>query len=179
MTDPLDSMAVSVRSPDSNIEAEVDLDYRVQLRFRAGSFLRYNEATLEHQLSQLSRLAWAAYQRDYLAAVEASGRVINDWNPKRRAYREALANIKVTAGSNGGQVEVSSVGLERWTCRIEPGTLARLGEVRFVAEAESAVANLITQYVHRVVLLKDEHFRFDLPPDIRSEADRMKQWGLR
>jgi hypothetical protein len=177
MADSLDSMAITVRSPDSNIEAEVDIDYQVKLRFRAGSFHQYSEFTLEHQLGQLSRLAWAAYQRDYLAAVEASGRVINDWNPKRRAYREALATIEVNAVSAGGQVEVSSVGLERWTCRIEPGTLARLGEDGFVAEAESAVANLITQYVHRVVLLKDEHFRFDLPPDIRSEADRMRQWG--
>lgn len=175
MPDPFDSMVVTVRSPDSNIEAEVDIDYRVQLRFRAGSFELYNETMLEHQLSQLSRLAWAAYQREYLAAVQASGRVINDWDPKRRAYREALANIAVTATSSGAHVEVSSVGLERWTCRIEPGTLAQLGQERFVAEAESAVANLVTQYVHRVVLLKDEHFRFDLPPDIRSEADQFRK----
>jgi hypothetical protein len=170
-------MAVVVRSPDSNIEAEIDIDYQVQLRFRAGSFHKYNEATLEHQLSQLSRLAWAAYQREYLAAVEASGRVVNDWNPKRRAYREALASIEVTAGSDGGHIEVRSVGLERWACRIEPGTLAQLGQERFVAEAESAVAKLVTQYVHRVVLLKDEHFRFDLPPDIRSDVDRIRHWG--
>lgn len=179
MPDPLDSLVLTVRSPDSNIEAEVDIDYHIELRFRAGSFHHYNEAMLEHQLSQLARLAWVGYQREYLAAVEASGRVINDWNPKRRAYREALANIEVSAASRGGHIEVHSVGLERWSCRIEPGTLARLGQERFVAEAESAVANLVTQYVHRVVLLKDEHFRFDLPPDIRSEADRMKQWGKR
>jgi hypothetical protein len=174
MPDPLDALTVTVRSPDSLIEAEVDSRYRVKLRFRRGSLRNYVEFTLEHQLSQLSRLAWVAYQREHRAAVEASGRIVNDWDPKRREYREALAQIEVTAISDGGYVEAGSVGLERWTCRIQPGALAQLSEDRFAAEAESAVANLITQYQHRVALLKDEYFQFDLPPHIRSEIDRLR-----
>jgi hypothetical protein len=164
-------MVVTVTSPDSNIEAEIDSSYKVTLRFRPGSLRQYNEFTLEHQLGQLSRLAWAAYQRAYLTAVEASGQVISDADPKRRAYREALAQVEVSAVSDGGHIEASTVGLERWRCRIEPGTLSRLSEQRFAAEAESVVANLVTQFQHRVVLLKDEHFGYDLPPHIRSRRE--------
>jgi hypothetical protein len=179
MPDPLDTLTVTVRSPDSNIEAEVDSGYRVKLRFRPGALRDYVEFTLEHQLGQLARLAWVAYQREYRAAVEAAGRVVNDWDPKRRDYREALAQVEVSAVSDGGYVEVGSVGLERWTCRIQPGLLAQISEDRFAAEVESAVANLMTQHQHQVALLKDEYFQFDLPPHIRSEIDRLRTRSAR
>jgi hypothetical protein len=179
MSNPLDTLTVTVRSPDANIEAEVDSRYRVKLRFRPGSLRQYSEFTLEHQLGQLSRLVAAAYLRAYRAASEAAGRIANDWDPKRRAYREALTQIEVSAVSDGGHLEVSSVGLERWTCRIQPGALAQLTEDRFAAEADSAVANAVTQYQHRVVLLKDEYFRFDLPPHIRAEMDRLRSRSMR
>lgn len=179
MPDPLDSLSVTVRSPDGNIEAEFDRRFRVTLRFRPGALRQYTEFTLEHQLGQASRLAWVAYQREYRAAIEAAGRVVNDWNPKRRAYREALMKISVSAESDGGYVRVSCDGLERWTFRIQAGTLAQLAEDRVVAEIESAVANAGTEFEHETVLLKDEYFRLDVPPQLRAVLDQLWQRSKR
>lgn len=174
MTDPLDSLRVTVVSPDSQIEAEFDRRFRVRLRFRPGALQRYNEFTLEHQLGQLSRLAFVAYQRRYRAAVEESGRVVNDWDPKRRAYREALMQIEATGVSDGGYVEVSCSGVDRWSARLHPGVLAQLPPDRLIAEIESAVAHAGEEYQHRSVLLKDEYFPLDVPPHIRAEMDRFR-----
>jgi DNA-binding protein YbaB len=179
MPDPLDTLSVTVRSPDSNIEAEFDRRFRVSLRFRPGALQQYSEFTLEHQLVQLSRLAWVAYQREYRAAIEASGRIVNDWDPKRRAYREALMQIETTGTSDGGYVEVTCAGLERWSVRIQPGAISQLPADRLAAEIQSAVANAGAQYEHRAVLLKDEYFRFDLPPHLRSEMDRLRPRSVR
>jgi DNA-binding protein YbaB len=179
MPDSLDDLTVTVRSPDSNIEAEFDRRFRLTLRFRPGALQRYSEFTLEHQLSQLSRLAWVEYQRKYRAAVEASGRIVNDWDPKRRAYRDALMQIEAAGVSDGGNVEVSCAGLERWTVRIKPGTLSELPVDRLAAEIQSAVANAGAQFEERAVLLKDDYFPLDLPPHIRAELNRIRPRGAR
>lgn len=179
MPDPLDTLTVTVRSPDGNIEADVDRRFHVTLRPRPGALREYTELTLEHQLGQLSRLAWVAYQREYRAAIEAAGRVVNDWNPKRRAYREAMMRISVSAASDAGYIQASCDGLERWTFQIQAGTLAQLTEDKVVAEIESAVANAGTQFEHETVLLKDEYFRLDVPPQLRAVLDQLWQRSKR
>jgi hypothetical protein len=175
MPDPLDTLTVTVQSPDGNIEADVDRRFGVTLRFRRGAYHHYTESMLEHQLGQLSRLVWPAYMRKYRAALDEAGRVTNDWDPKQRAYRAAMMRIEVSAISDGGYVEVSCTGLERWMFRIRPGTLAQLAEDRLAAEIRSAVADAGAQYQDRAVLLKDEYFGYDLPPRVRETIERLAQ----
>lgn len=168
MPESFDTTTVTIASPDSNIEVELGGGDRLALGFRPGSYPRYDEATLEHQLAQLGRLAWPAYLREYRRGVERAGRLINDWDPKRRRYRHALREIMATGASSGGNVQVTSTGFEHWRFEIRPGTLAALTEDRFVTEVESAVASLIADYESKVVLLKDDYFGFDLPPAVRE-----------
>ena len=61
--DYLDRMVVSTASPDQNIRARVSNYTDVEIRFAPGSFDRYDEERLSHQLARLGVITWVAYRR--------------------------------------------------------------------------------------------------------------------
>ncbi|MGH8882836.1 MAG: hypothetical protein ACRD0P_36765, partial [Stackebrandtia sp.] len=69
MADRLNNMVVKVSSPDKQIEAGLRDRDAVTVTFRADSYSRYTERTLEYQLSRLATLLWTGYQRGYNDAV--------------------------------------------------------------------------------------------------------------
>ncbi|HEY8472444.1 MAG TPA: hypothetical protein VIL37_07380 [Natronosporangium sp.] len=172
MVGSVDSPVITVASPDSNLAVELTRRGGFALRFRPGSYPQYDEATLAHQLAQLGRLARVAYLREYQREVERTGRVINDWDPNRRRYRQALRELAAAGASPSGNVQVTSTGLMEWWFEIQPGTLASFTEPQFVVEVEGAVANVIADHEARAVLLKDEFFGLDLPPSVREAIAR-------
>lgn len=173
MPNPLDTMVIEVTSPDKKIKAKVRDRRRVQVAFRPGVYGSYEHAALEHQLGQLASLTWTAYLRGYRAGVKKAGRVINDWDVKRRAYREELSKLRAYGVSQHEFAKAYTNGLVRWKLELQSHAQEQLSEQQFVAEVESAVANTIIKYEERVVLLKDKHFRFDLPPSIRQALDAL------
>jgi hypothetical protein len=166
-----DPLAFTVTSPDENLHAEIGSGYRVRLGFLPGTLRLYDEPTLEHQLAQLARLAWAEYLREQRALSDGSGYADDTSDPNRRRYREGLRRIEAAGTSAGEWVEAETVGLERWRFAIAAGATSRLDGDMLAAEIESAVASAVADYELRGVLLKDECFRFDLPPRIRRRFD--------
>jgi hypothetical protein len=168
MADRLDSMVVRAVSPDRKIEATVVSRDQVSLRFGAGTYRRYDERTLEHQLARLATLVWVEYRRGYFQALsEATGETIRGDEPEedlqRRRFRQAQAEMVVRGVSAGGLIEVESTGLAQWRVTLERGITRRLTEEQFLSEARGAVAALLADYYMKMVSLKDEFYDLEIP----------------
>jgi hypothetical protein len=168
MSDRLDSMVVRVVSPDRRIEATLAKRDQVRLRFGPGTYRRYDERTLEHQLARLATLVWVEYRRGYFRALsEATGEVVRGDEPggdqRRRDFQKARAETVARGTSATGCVEVEAKGLVQWRFTLQRGVLRRLTEEQFVAEYHSAVAALLGDYYTKMASLKGEFYDERIP----------------
>ncbi len=179
--DYLDRMVVSAASPDQNIRARV-LNYtEVEVGFRPGAFDSYNEERLSYQLARLGVITWVAYHRGRAEAYKRSLSLSSEElaeaerpsdDPHRRRYAEALNNIEGEGVSAGRVLRIRTKGMMQWTVDIEPGSIARLGEERFLSEIHSAFKALLSDREMKIIVLKSEYFDLGLP---RKWLDLMKE----
>ncbi|HZE38193.1 MAG TPA: hypothetical protein VE172_05210 [Stackebrandtia sp.] len=152
----LDRMTIKVVSPDGNIRAGVSgprLD--MSLDFRPGSYHRYDDTTMEHQLAKLATLLWTGYQRGYENATAQAGlEVISDpVDDTFRAFLRGQSTITAHGESSDKTVRATSTGLLEWAFHIKPGSLSRLRENEFkphLLEAARAVLNDHNESVERL-----------------------------
>ncbi|GIG69520.1 hypothetical protein [Phytomonospora endophytica] len=173
MTSPLDGLVVRVTSPDNQIRAAIRHPHEVSVEFRPGAYARYDVPGLERQLTGLAALCWTGFRRGLTQAATADGVSFlvgeeHDPSPAGRAYRAGLAEIEVRAESPGGWVRLATKGFLRWKVAIRPGALERLPEGEFLAETTAALRRVFAEHDRKVMVLKDEHFRLDLPPGMRD-----------
>ena len=173
MTSPLDGLTVRVTSPDNQIRAVIRHPHEVALEFRPGAYARYEIPSLERQLTQLAALCWTGFRRGLTQAATADGTsflVDDEHDPSTagRAYRAALAELEARAESPGGWLRLATKGFLRWKVAIKPDALERLSEQDFLAETTGALRRVFAEHDYKVMMLKDEHFRLDLPPGMRD-----------
>jgi len=173
MTTPLDGLTVRVTSPDNQIRAVIRHPHEVSVEFRPGAYARYDAAALERQLTRLAALCWTGFRRGLTQASTADGisfLVDDEHDPSTagRAYRAALAELEARADSPGGWVRLATKGFLRWKIAIKPEALQRLSEQEFLSEANAALRRVFAEHDSKVMMLKDEHFRLDLPPGMRE-----------
>lgn len=151
VTGPLDRVSATTRSPDGQITATLTARDQATLRFQPGAYRRYRESELSHQLSQLATHTWVDYQRSWFAALsEEIGETVRSagrsTSPKVNGYRAALAEIRARGRSRDGWIEVESTGLVRWQVRVHEGACAELSEEEFIAEAGTALRDVLDGY---------------------------------
>lgn len=84
---------------------------------------------------------------------------------------QALAMPVIGTGPDA-RVRFKANGMARWECRIERGTLRRLGEAEFVTETSGAVADLLWRARKETLLLKDECFGLNIPEHTQERRRR-------
>jgi hypothetical protein len=158
--DPLELITVTVTSPDRRISATVSDGDKVTLRFVTGTYRRYDERTLGHQLAQLATVAWVNYQKSYFKAFSAAaGQTLRgddrEYTPEGLAYKRGLAGLRCEGDSDERSVHLESVGLVHWQVEIGDGACRALTEAQFLAEVSSALRALLTDYYRQAEDLKD------------------------
>lgn len=168
VADRLDSMVVTVSSPDGQITATLSNGDQVTFGFRPGSYERYPERTLEFQLARLAASIWVGYQRGYRRALDdAAGAAVSTdgmvRGSKRDRFRQDQAQLVAEGTSTSGRIRASSQGLMHWRVTIASGAVRALTEDEFLAEVGEAARSLLANYYEQVRQLKDEYFGLDLP----------------
>jgi hypothetical protein len=162
LADRLDTMYLRVTAPARNIVAELRGRDDVQLSFTPESYRYLNEWELERQLAALGKLLWAAYIREYYAALsEAVGQTIEREGPAigRRdlEFRAARDELVAEGRSADGLVQISTRGMQEWTVRIADGTLRTLTENEFAARVSEAAGQLINDQRTKIDVLQLEY----------------------
>ncbi len=160
VTGPLDRVSAESYSPDGQITATLTGRDQVRLRLQRGAYGRYGEDDLAHQLSQLATRTWVGYQRNAFAALseEIGQTVRGDERPDSQQaikYRDALAAVTAHGASQDGWIEITSTGLVRWRVRVHDGACTRLREEEFLAEADSALADLLADFYEQRRALRE------------------------
>lgn len=172
--DQLTGLTVTVTSPDGNIKATIKGGRLESARFRPGTYQRYDERGLEHQLARLCTLAYTGYRRG-TDKIHAD----NGMNVRRdpseaadqaeREYIERVHSITVVGAGPSNLVRFKTAGMMNWRCRIADGTVGWLKEGEFVREGSSAIDEVLTKTADLARLLRDEYFNRELSKELREE----------
>lgn len=157
----LDDLEASATTPAGN--ATLWLRGRDQASFSLapGRYERSTDADLSRQLTQLARLAFAAWTRAYfqLRSRDFGERVAREPAPmgaRDREYDELRGRLVATGSSPDGRVRVTAAGLEHWVVEVEPGTVDSLDEASFCAAVGAAARDVLVDQFRQVRRLKDE-----------------------
>ena len=166
----LDAMTVTVTSPDGNITARLSRRDRVTVAFRAGSYAEYDAADLARQLGRLLRLLEVGRLRGWRAArsqtgIEAVDHGGTHWDPRRRRYRAAIAELVSEGVSVTELITITAPGFHDFEVHIDQSAFDGVGESEFLAEFAEAVDDLISDRRAQLRRLKAEHFT---PANIES-----------
>jgi hypothetical protein len=157
LADRLDGIRVRVRVPGSEIEAELRNRTDVTISFGESVYEFLDERGLERSLASLARLLYAAWLREYRAAIDDSALDVTPHDQRDYDFLDARSEIAAGGASNDGRIRFSAVGMQDITVEIVPGTVRELTEDQFAARTKEAVTILIQDYMAQV---RDLRIRF-------------------
>jgi hypothetical protein len=154
LAERLDAIRVRVRLPGVDIEAELRDRTDVRISFGESVYDFLTENRLEYYLAGLARLLYAAWLRQYWAAINDSSLDVDPHDQQDYEFLDARAAIESGGASTDGRVVITAVGMREIEVRIAPGTVRQLAEDQFSARTAEAVAALIQDHLSRVRELK-------------------------
>ncbi|MGH3623086.1 MAG: hypothetical protein ACRDQ5_15040 [Sciscionella sp.] len=157
LADRLDSIHVRVRVPGTEIEAELRNRTDVTISFGESVYEFLTERFLERYLASLARLLYAAWLREYRAAIDDSALDVAPHDQRDYEFLDARSEIESSGASSDGRITFSAVGMQDISVEIIPGTLREMTEDQFAARTKEAVTVLIQSYLAKV---RDLRIRF-------------------
>lgn len=172
LTERLSLVDVEAQSPDRGLTASVRGRGDVRVSFGFDAYRMYTAVRLTRQLEALATLLWARYRRRYLEVVAEWTGLDEDAEADEAdlEFERRLAGLEVTGMSDGGWVSLRSRGLVSWQVTFRGEPVRSLSEQEFLAELDGAVAAVLADHRHQVVLLTDEIYDIGLPRSMRGEA---------
>jgi hypothetical protein len=157
LADRLNSIRVRVRVPGTEIEAELRNRTDVTISFGESVYEFLDERGLKRSLASLARLLYAAWLREYRAAIEDSALDVAPHDQRDYDFLDARSEIESSGASGDGRIKFSAVGMQDLTVEIVPGTVRELTENQFAVRTKEAVTILIQNYMAKV---RDLRIRF-------------------
>ena len=158
LAERLDSIHVRVRAPGTEIEAELRNGTDITISFGEGVYEFLNESGLERHLASLARLLYAAWLRQYRAAIDDSALDIAPHDDRDHEFLRERSQLESAGASGDGRITFSAVGMRDISVRIVPGTVWQLTEDQFAARTKEAVALLVQDYRAKVRQLKIRYY---------------------
>jgi len=183
VADRLAALTVRVSSPDTNIQATARAGRIASIHFRPGSYTGYTENVLASQIARTATLLFVGHERGVSQIMEKAGlRRRKDpaqaLDEAERRYLERAFAIEADGTGPQKLVRLRTVGMMKWECRIEPGTLKRLAEDRFLNELTAAGSAVLRRTEYEAAILKDECFGLGIP-ELAEERRRRSQASAR
>ncbi len=154
LADRLDGIHVRVRAPGVEIVAELRNRTDITISFGESVYEFLNERGLERHLAGLARLLYAAWLREYRAAIAVSLLDVSPRDQRDHDFLDARSKLESTGASSDGRITFSTVGLRDMSARIVPGTVRALTEDQFAMRTKEAVARLIQEHLAKVRALR-------------------------
>ncbi|MGH3717092.1 MAG: hypothetical protein ACRDT4_27065 [Micromonosporaceae bacterium] len=160
----LDGITITAKSPDGKIGCELDNGRDVVMDFAPGSYRRYAEPELGHQLAGLVTTMWVAHRRAHLAVLsERVGYPVRggehaDLDLRGREFAERRARLEADSRSPSGRIVLRTRGMTRWDVKIKPGTVREVNEETFLQDAWGGFVALMGDHRRKIGRLKDEIF---------------------
>ncbi|HEV8558278.1 MAG TPA: hypothetical protein VGR06_18045 [Actinophytocola sp.] len=158
LADRLDAISVRVRVPGTEIMAELRHRTDVTISFGESVYEFLDERGLERFLVSLARMLYAAWLREYRAAIADSALDVEPHDQRDHDFFDARSKIEASGSSAGGRIAFSAKGMQDMSAKIAPGTLRELTETQFTARAKEAVTALIQDHLAKVRELKTRFY---------------------
>lgn len=163
LADKLDALTVRALSPDRQIQGELRQRTKIDISFAAeGSYYEYkSEQSIAAQLSAVLNALIIGRHEGFRAAVrEVTDLTLDDhphWDARRRRFREERDNAPLEGQSASGWLKVTSVGLRDAKATVAPGAFEELDASGFLAEVQSAIADLWKDQAMAMSYLRRTH----------------------
>jgi len=159
----LEGVSITVKSQDGKITCELSGGNRLAIEFAPGSYRRYSEGDLEHQLSHLLSALWVAHDRENFEALRrATGREFitgkSRLSGRRLEFAEARDRLQSRGVSRSGDIAINVTGAHRWIVKLKPGVVRRLTEEEFLYELWTAFVAADRDRRRNLVLFKREFY---------------------
>lgn len=156
---PVNSLDVTVSTPDDQAFGRVRGRTEVSIWFAPGWYARADDAEVARQLQRLGRLLFAARTREYYRLRSQAFRrtVTREAAPtteQDRRYVEQRASLVAQASALDGRFRVSATGMAHWAVQLAPGTVAAVDEATFCAAVSAAGHALVEDQFAQVRALK-------------------------
>jgi len=156
---PINSLDVTVATPDEKAYGRVRGRREVSVWFAPGYYDAATESDLQRQLTRLGRLLFAARMREYyrLRSLAFRRTVTKESPPATDRDREFVGRrdeLVAEGSSPDGQIRVSAVGMQNWTVSIEPGLSRTRDEQSFLADLATAANALVDDQFAKIRELK-------------------------
>jgi len=151
-------LQASAETPDGSASVHIRGVSGIRLVLAPGYFHRASARDLEFQLTRLAKLAFVARMREYYRGRghELGRDLYREPSPRTdrdRTYVDARSQV-VAEGGAGGPVEVTAVGMEHWTVRIDPAWHATVDEQTFCDTVSSVASRLVEDQFAKIRQLK-------------------------
>ena len=181
IADRRNAMTIKVVSPDGRVGGKCGKDRNLtSLEFRPGSYARYTEEELEHQLAAVLKLLAEGYEKAWeQILIEAGRRPIR--HPSQvdqevwKKYLTELPKITVVGAGPEKNIRFKTMGRVDYKCRLADGVINRIPEHEFAAQAVAASADLMRKFHFEMMLLKDECWGLDVPELTKERLRRKKE----
>lgn len=156
---PIDSLDVTVSTPDERAFGRVRGRTTVAVWFAPGWYDRASDTDVARQLQRLGRLLFAARMKEYyrlrsLAFRRQVTREAAPTSPQDREYVGRRESLVAEASGLDGRFRVSTTGMQGWTVEVEPGTVGAVDEATFCAAASAAGTALVEDQLAKIRGLK-------------------------
>ena len=155
IADDLNSVVVTVTSPDGRIEGRVESLEYTSLKFLYDSYEQYyrhrDAEVLAHQLGRGATLMGTAYQKARREVMLAHGferysAARPPYSARHREYLERGAELTARGSSPNDEIRVRTVALIDYEVRIASDVLRHHNEQEFMMLANSAMKDLQANY---------------------------------
>ncbi|MFL6126064.1 hypothetical protein [Actinophytocola sp.] len=158
LADRLDAIRVRARMPGVDIEVELRDRTDVRISFGESVYGFLTENRLQYYLAGLARLLYAAWLRQYRAAIDDSALDVDPHDRRDHEFLDARAAVESGGASTDARIVITAVGMREIEVRIAPGTVRKLTEDQFSARTAEAVTALIQDHLSQVRALKTRFY---------------------
>ena len=166
--DHLKTVDETFSSPDGRIKARLRKNTNLTLAFLPGTYRKYDDRSLERQLTALVTKLYEVRRRIHIDAMSAgllvtAGRRAEvgrnrPTDAKARRFEELHAQLDSHGVSPNRSVRIFNTGMRGWQVRIVDGTVDRTGEDVLAREFVAAVSTLVVDYRTKLAGLKHKVF---------------------
>lgn len=152
-------------SPDGRIKARLRKNSNLTLAFAPGAYRKYDDRSLERQLTSLVKELYEGRRRIHVDAMsagllltagrraEVNGRPID---AKQRKFRDLRDQLETRGVSHNRSVRIFSTGMSDWQVRVINGTVGKTDEATFKQEVVTALGAINSDHQQQLASLKQK-----------------------
>lgn len=157
----IERMHVHAATPDEKVFVDLTNRSQVRISFAPGYYETASAPDIERQIVRLAKVAFARRMKEYYQVRSADfdetfTRESPPTTMRDHEYVRARSELVAEGSALDGRIQISVIGMQHWSVRIEHGITKTVGEQAFAQAISEAATQLVTGQFDKIRQLKRE-----------------------